>query len=91
MSVSPEDPETYLSIFISDKTVMATSNRVLHILENLRVLSYNVQMSANSQRGESPPPWPEKQQVRGCDTVSVWHVLAHPDFHAPGSSAHPVG
>ena len=48
MSVSPEDPETYLSIFISDKTVMATSNRVLHILENLRVLSCKAQMLGSS-------------------------------------------
>ena len=48
-------------------------------------------MSANAWRGESPPPWSEKQQVRGCDTFSMWRVLVHPDFHAPGSSAHPVG
>ena len=63
MSVSPEDPETYLSIFISDKTVMATSNRVLHILENLRVLSCKAQMLGSSWAGESPAAWSENSRT----------------------------
>ena len=64
MSVSPADPETYLSIFVSDKTMMATNNRVLHILENLRVLSCKAQMLGSSWAGESPAAWSENSRTK---------------------------